>query len=327
MSLPAAVTAIVVSHDSGEYLLACVNDLLAQDVPLQVVVVDNASRDGAPERLPAHPALTLLRNADNPGFGTACNQGAARAEASRILFVNPDCRLSPDAVSRLCRHLDANPEIGILGAHLQNPDGTSQAAAQRRTPVPGRAIAQAFGLRRAEENRPDAIVVDGLVEVEATSGALMLMPREVFERLGGFDTAYILHCEDLDLCRRVLLAGQRIAVADDVAVMHHKGTSSRRRPVWVEWQKHRGMWRYFRKFDAASSPFWLRGIVAFGLMARFPLAALRAWWRTSHISHSISPAGGGQGEGVSAAGANVSSCQNEKPSSPQPSPPPAGERE
>lgn len=274
----ATVTAIVVSHDSGQYLTACVADLLAQDVAVQVVVVDNASRDGAPGRLPAHPALQVLRNADNPGFGTACNQGAARAHAPRLLFVNPDCRLPPDAVSRLCRHLDADPAIGILGACLRNADGTPQAAAQRRTPLPGRAIAQAFGLRAAQ---PEAAIptAAGLIDVEATSGALMLMPRQVFERLGGFDTAYVLHCEDLDLCRRVLAAGHRIVMAVDVPVIHHKGTSSRRRPIWVEWQKHRGMWRYFRKFDAASSPLWLRCLVSLGLAAHFPLAAARAWWR------------------------------------------------
>lgn len=278
MSQPPAVTAIVVSHDSGEYLIACVADLLAQDVPVQVVVVDNASRDGAPGRLPTDPRLELLRNPGNPGFGAACNQGAAHARAPRLLFVNPDCRLPADTVSRLCRHLDANPGIGLLGARLQNADGTPQSAAQRRTPLPGRAIAQALGLRAAECGV--AVPADaGLIDVEATSGALMLVPREVFERLGGFDTGYVLHCEDLDLCRRVLAAGHRIAVAADVPVTHHKGTSSRRRPIWVEWQKHRGMWRYFRKFDAASSPPWLRCLVPLGLAARFPLAALRAWWR------------------------------------------------
>ena len=275
---PPVVTAIVVSHDSGEYLISCVADLLAQDVAVQVVVVDNASRDGAPERLPPHPALTLLRNAGNPGFGTACNQGAACARASRLLFVNPDCRLRPDTLSHLCTHLDAQPDIGLLGARLLNPDGSMQAAARRRTPLPGRAIAQALGLRSAEA-QADTAPVAGLIDVEATSGALMLMPRDLFERLGGFDTDYVLHCEDLDLCRRVLATGLRIAIADDVPVTHHKGTSSRRRPIWVEWQKHRGMWRYFRKFDAASSPLWLRCLVFSGLAAHFPLAAMRAWWR------------------------------------------------
>jgi len=277
VTVPAAeVTAVVVSHDSGAFLHACVADLLAQQARIRVVVVDNGSRDGAPDALPDDPRLEILRNPDNPGFATACNQGAARAQGAHLLFVNPDCRLEPDAVPRLLAHLAAAPQLGILGAHLVNADGSPQAAARRSTPSPGRAIAQALGRKVPQESQRE---MGSLIEVEATSGALMLMPRDLFEALGGFDAGYVLHCEDLDLCRRVLLAGRRIAVATDVRIVHAKGTSSRRRPVWVEWQKHRGMWRYFRRFDAAGSPWWLRALVRVGIVAHFPLAAARAWWR------------------------------------------------
>jgi GT2 family glycosyltransferase len=112
------------------------------------------------------------------------------------------------------------------------------------------------------------------------SGALMLMPRTAFEQVGGFDTGYRLHCEDLDLCRRLRNAGLAVAVAAGVRVLHLRGTSSRGRPLWVEWQKHRGMLRYFRKFDAAASPWWVRVAVPVGIALRFPIAAARAWWRT-----------------------------------------------
>ncbi len=274
------LTAVVVSHDSGDYLLACVADLLAQTLAMQVIVVDNGSRDGAPDRLPKDARLTLLRNRDNPGFATACNQGAAQAQAARLLFINPDCRLPPDAARRLLAHLDAAPALGMLGAWLVNPDGSPQAAARRSTPRPGRAIAQMLG--RAPQ-QPSVPCDGALQDVEATSGALMLMPRDLFQTLGGFDTGYVLHCEDLDLCRRVLDAGRRIAIATDVAVVHAKGTSSRRRPLWVEWQKHRGMWRYFRRFDAATSPWWLRVTVFAGIAAHLPIAAARAWWRARRV--------------------------------------------
>jgi len=87
--------------------------------------------------------------------------------------------------------------------------------------------------------------------VDAISGALMLVPASVFARVGGFDAGYRLHAEDLDLCHRIREAGFRVAVANDVRVVHLRGVSSRRRPLWVEWQKHRGLWRYFTKFEAA----------------------------------------------------------------------------
>src|SRR3546814_6060535 len=91
----------------------------------------------------------------------------------------------------------------------------------------------------------------------------MLLPRALFDRIGGFDEGYRLHVEDLDLCRRAREAGAAVAVANDVRVVHVRGVSSRSRPGFSEWHKHRGMLRYFRKFEAPSrnivvrAGFWL----------------------------------------------------------------------
>ena len=279
---PATTSVVVVAHDSGDWLLRCADAVLAQQAPVELIVVDNASRDGSIERLPHDPRLRLIRNPDNRGFGTACNQGAGVAQGDALLFLNPDCVLPRDAVARLRARLATDATLAILGAQLVNPDGSPQAAARRRTPTPLRALRRTLGWRGDAIDLPQAEAAtrhDGLEYVEAISGALMLLPRVRFAALGGFDEGYVLHCEDLDLCRRALLAGGRIGVAREVEVPHHKGTSSRARPVWVEWQKHRGMLRYFRRFDAASSPAWLRAAVPLGVWLRFPFAALRALWR------------------------------------------------
>ena len=115
-----------------------------------------------------------------------------------------------------------------------------------------------------------------LQQVEAVSGALMLLPRALFERVGGFDEGYRLHAEDLDLCRRARLAGAMVACANDVRVVHVRGVSSRSRPLFVEWHKHRGFWRYFRKFEASRRSVFTRAAVFAMIWARFPIAALRA---------------------------------------------------
>src|SRR3546814_18330985 len=92
----------------------------------------------------------------------------------------------------------------------------------------------------------------------------MLVPRALFDRIGGFDEGYRLHVEDLDLCRRAREAGAAVAVANDVRVVHVRGVSSRSRPGFSEWHKHRGMWRYFSHFEAprrgvaARAGVWLR---------------------------------------------------------------------
>jgi hypothetical protein len=154
-----------------------------------------------------------------------------------------------------------------------------EAAARRRDPVPARAIPQALGLMRREESfvapSPGS---SGLTAVDAVSGALMLMPRVNFERLGGFDEGYRLHCEDLDLCRRARVADLIVAVVEDARVTHLKGTSSRRRPYFVQWMKHRGMWRYYCKFDAPAQAWPLRMIIGAGIFASACARIARAWW-------------------------------------------------
>jgi N-acetylglucosaminyl-diphospho-decaprenol L-rhamnosyltransferase len=264
------VSVVVVSHDSGPALRDCVERVLAQSLPCELLLVDNASTDGSLDPLPASPALRLLRNPDNRGFGAACNQGAQAAAADMLLFLNPDCLLPPDALRRLFDSLQAEPSIGLLGAQLVEADGRPQPAARRRLPT----VRGLFRRQRAAATDHQAIA-----PVEATSGALMLMPRALFDALGGFDEGYVLHCEDLDLCRRVHAAGRQVAVLTDLRVTHLKGQSSRRRPFWVEWQKHRGMLRYLRKFERDGIGAWLYPLLWLGIWLRWPLAGLRAWWR------------------------------------------------
>ena len=107
----------------------------------------------------------------------------------------------------------------------------------------------------------------------------MLLPRDLFVRIGGFDAGYRLHAEDLDLCRRVRQAGATVAIANDIEVLHVRGVSSRRRPLFVEWHKHRGLWRYFRKFDAARHGLIAQAAVASMIWARFPFALAAKGWR------------------------------------------------
>ena len=94
------------------------------------------------------------------------------------------------------------------------------------------------------------------------------------------DEGYRLHAEDLDLCRRVRQAGGVVAIANEVEVLHVRGVSARARPLFVEWHKHRGLWRYFRKFEAGQCSIPLRMAVCLMIWMRFPVAALRALWRS-----------------------------------------------
>jgi GT2 family glycosyltransferase len=282
---------IIVAADSGPLLRACVASVLDETAPLEVVVVDNASSDGEIERLAAEHAadarLRIVRNDANLGFGPACNRGAALTRGDVLLFLNPDCELRAGMLAAMRDVLAGDPRIGLLGVAVCDPDGSPARGNRRRDPTLHRALMTLSGLAQLESRWPALAGVemppaksdDGVESVEAVSGACMMLPRAAFERIGGFDEGYFLHVEDIDLCRRVRDAGSRVAYAPRLHVIHAQGTSSKSRPLFVARAKHRGMWRYFTKFDPAARNVLWRAIVWCGIWTHFaakaPLLALR----------------------------------------------------
>jgi hypothetical protein len=270
------VSAVVVAYNGVRWLEGLLPSLAVQTwTPLEVVVVDNGSRDDSRARVRAmaagEPRLSLLECDGNPGFAAACNVGAAVGDAPWLLFVNPDCELPAGALARLLAHARGLPRPGAIGADLRDAEGRRDVAARRHDLTLDRLLA-ARGGRDAlalpiDEGAP-------LQPVEACSGALMLVARNAFAQVGGWDAGYRLHVEDLDFCRRLRQAGFAVAVANDVPVLHHRGVSSRARPLFVEWHKHLGLWRYWRRFEAPARAWAWRPLVAAGLIARFLLVAL-----------------------------------------------------
>lgn len=278
-----AIAAIVVAHQSAETIDDCLARLRAAHGVAQVRVIDNDSRDGTMAVVQRHaagdPHVHFIANPDNPGFAVACNQGARDSDAPWLAFVNPDCLVEADTLARLLAHAQGVDGDALLGADLVDEAGHRDAAARRRDPDFGRMLR---GLLSFGSARNPGVAIDdaqAMQPVDSVSGALMLMPRGLFERIGGFDEAYRLHAEDLDLCRRARDAGAVVACANDVRVLHIRGVSSRTRPVFVEWHKHRGLARYFAKFEASRRGPLTRLCVRFAIWARFPFAALRAWMR------------------------------------------------
>ncbi|MDB6163212.1 MAG: glycosyl transferase [Xanthomonadaceae bacterium] len=281
--IPADIGVVVVSYRSVATIDDCLQRLRAADGVAAIRVVDNASDDGGLAVVLRHaaadPRVRFVANPDNPGFAVACNQGAATlTDDIRIIwlaFVNPDCLVETDSLAQLrthARQLDGN---ALIGADLVDEAGVRDPAARRRDP-------DFSAMLRTPAARHLGMPIDvgrSLQRVDAISGALMLLPRILFDRIGGFDKTYRLHAEDLDLCRRVRDAGAIVAVANDVAVTHVRGVSSRTRPVFVEWHKHRGLWRYFRKFEAQRRSIGTRAAVFAMIWSRFPFAALRAMVR------------------------------------------------
>jgi GT2 family glycosyltransferase len=279
------ISVVIVNFNAGALLAESMRHVLASrlDRPLEVIVVDNASTDGSLVALQPllGEHLKLQANDRNLGFAVACNQGARLASGTHLLFLNPDCAIEPDAIAIALAALDTHPRAGMAGALIRNEDGSEQRGCRRDLPDPKRSIYRLSGLsRRFPDRFPDfnsagRAMPEGPAPVEAISGAFMLMRRDAFDAVGGWDEGYFLHCEDLDLCQRFRDAGFDILFVPDAQATHVQGTSSRGRPLRVEWHKHRGMWRFYRKFQAPRNPAPFNVLVRLGIAAHFVLKAMR----------------------------------------------------
>lgn len=286
------VSVVTVNFDAGRHLVAGARAVLGSSAPVELLVVDNGSRDGSldalREAVGSDPRVRILENGTNVGFAKACNQAVPMARGEWLLFLNPDCLVRPDTIGRVRSVLGAHPDAGVAGCLLLNPDGTEQAGCRRETPTPGKAFVRAFGLGplarrlgladtgvRDFVRRDDPLPLQP-VEVEAISGAFMLVRRAALAKVGPLDEGYFLHCEDLDWCLRFRRAGYEVLFVPDAAVVHERGGSSRSRPVRVLWHKHRGMVRFYRKFFRDEYPRPLFWLVLAGVWLRFAALAAAA---------------------------------------------------
>ena len=288
----ASVSVVVVNHNAGQLLTRCVRACLVQ--ARQIIIVDNASSDSSLVELEAAFAgesrLRMIRTGRNLGFAKGCNIGTDYASERCILFLNPDCILGAGALERMMQVLDTYTGAGMVGGLLINQDGTEQAGGRRAIPTPWRSFVRAFGLHRLSAYSPRFFcdfhlhkqpLPQGPLEVEAISGALMLVSRKAMADVGLWDEEYFLHCEDLDWCERFRLKGWRILFVPDAPVVHYKGTCSRSRPIFVEWHKHKGMLRFYRKFFREKYPAAVMWLVGLGVWLRFGVMA--AYYGLRHI--------------------------------------------
>lgn len=232
-------TVVLVSHGQAEELSACLETLGlplrdAEGFPCQVIVVDNASPDDAPDRAEALGA-ELIRFPENLGFARAANAGLLRARGEFTVFLNPDARLTERGLRLLCAALRSDEELGLVAPSLVNlDDGRPQASS---FPFPswrdflGR---QLFGRGQpAPEDEPRWFL-----------GACLAGRSDALRRWGGFDEDFFLYGEDMELCWRVLNSGKRLRMLSRVLVSH------RGNPHWTAdrlARVHHAQIRFFRK--------------------------------------------------------------------------------
>jgi GT2 family glycosyltransferase len=224
--MPAPLVSIVIPvFNKWEYTAKCLRAVAenTRDVPHEVIVVDNGSRDETARALPRIEGIRTKHNADNLGFARASNQGAAMAVGRYILFLNNDTEPHAGWAAAMVAEMERDPAVAIVGSKLLYPDGTIQHAGVRFA----YAMWQPIMPMHVHARQP-AAAAGARRELDAVTAACMLVRPEVFRAVGGFDEGYVNGYEDVDLCLEVRARGGKIVFTPDSVVTHHESVSEGR---------------------------------------------------------------------------------------------------
>ncbi|WP_336249495.1 glycosyltransferase family 2 protein [Stomatohabitans albus] len=220
---------VVVSHNTRDDALACLASLQHAGAD-QVVLVDSGSSDGTARAVKAaFPEISVLAG-PNVGFGKACNRGVQELDTDYVVVANADVRFDPNSAGALGAFLDANPTVGIVGPAITHPDGRPQASA-RTFPDLGTAVGHAALSLVWPDNpftrryRMAGWDKTSQRDVDWVSGACLAIRRQVWDQLGGFDPAYFMFVEDVDLSWRAHKHGWRVVFSPVAHVTHSVGSS------------------------------------------------------------------------------------------------------
>lgn len=276
--MPPELEVVIVSHGAEALLRRCLRSLAEHPagVSTRVTVVDSGSPDGTPDMVAREfPEVRLLRR-DNIGFSAANNLVLRDSDAGALLLLNPDTEVRAGALDAALARLRSEPRIGMVGIKLVTESGELDHACKRSFPTPLSALAHFTGVGRGEgsdgplsQYRATHLDDDEAGEVDAVNGAFMLCRAEAVREVGLLDEGYWLYMEDLDWCRRFWDAGWKVFYEPAGVALHVKGGSSgRRRAPRQEIAFHRGMGRFYRRFDAAEHNPLLNAAVYAGIGAK-----------------------------------------------------------
>lgn len=290
MEAAATVAVVIVNHNTRDDLLACVATL-AEGGADEVLVADSGSTDGSldvlGERFPSVRRLAL----PNVGFGKAANAGAALTGAGQLVIANADTRFPPGSLRAMGDYLAAHPGVGALGPLIRFPDGRIQLSA-RAFPSIGQAVGHGvFGMWWPSNPWTRAYRLtdwDHASErdVDWVSGACVAVRRTAFEEVGGFDPAYFMFVEDVDLCARLQAAGWRVVFSPLAEVTHAIGGAVSKKRFRMIVEHARSLDRFFAGRYAVGRRRALRPLIRLGMIGWVAAATLWTLVRSRPHGHA-----------------------------------------
>jgi len=282
------ISIIIVSYNTRDLLRQCLESLARYCPDAEVIVVDNASRDGSADIVRTDfPHVKLILLSENRGFAGGNNEGLKQATGDLLLLLNSDTVLEDDSVQHCAAWMDEHQDVGAVSPHLIGMDDHPQQCLHRFPSLRQR-------LRRALWMRPKADADEQTGSGWLAGTALMIRREALDECGGGLDDTYFMYWEDADLSARLIEAGWKLAEYPDAHVRHYGGASgggpdAARRPdlyAWYAWGEHRWFFRHRPVWEALS--LWMLDCV--DVLRKFVRGAVHSTRRSEWL-HSRTLAG------------------------------------
>ena len=274
---------VIPTYNAHEWIQGCLDSIRLHRPTddYEILVIDDRSSDDSVAIVRSqYPDVRLFANQQNVGFGKTVNVGLDAALGEYILILNNDTWMHAGALDAMIGYLDAHAETGIAGPKVLSGDGSLQQQCRRRIPTPAAALLYFTGVARMFPHNASvagylmtASDENATTEVDAVSGACLMVRRTVLDTIKGFDPEYYLYGEDMDFCWRTKLAGWKVVYFPGAAITHfggQGGTGQKKISATIEW--HRAMWIFYRKHRAPQVAFPERALVYSGIAVKTVLA-------------------------------------------------------
>ncbi len=282
------VSIIIVNYNVKHFADQCLRSIRASrgNLNIEVIVVDNNSQDGSVNYLkPRFPEVKFIANAENIGFGRANNIALAKADGRYLLVLNPDTLLGEDSLAAMVNYMDENASVGAMGPKLLNRYGSFDKGSKRGLPTPWASFCQISGLAKLfpksktfgqynllylDPERP--------AQVDALPGCCMLVRREAYEQVGGFDEDFFMYGEDIDWTYRIKLAGWEAHYAPVAKIVHFKGESTKRSRINRDKAFYGAMHLFVDKHFRDKYSFLAHYLINFGIVLAWAFSRLKSIW-------------------------------------------------
>lgn len=276
---------VIVNYNTKEHTTQAVRSIIecVPQLTFEIIVVDNSSDPAQKYFCMEHLNVTVLQDVVNNGFGSACNIGTRCATGKYVLYLNSDTIMHKGTLEACVQYLQQHHHVGALGTRTLLENGTLDHGCKRGFPTPKSALYYFLGFdkKHPKSNKYGAyrqtfISEDSVSEVDSVSGCFLMMPRDLFDNLNGFDETFFMYGEDLDLCFRIKESGRQVVYFGKANITHLKGQSGlHTKSGTIIYHFYNAMFLFYKKHYLNKYNILTTILVYCGIKAQYALAILK----------------------------------------------------